>query len=152
MGTSFHDVSSSICPPSPSAQCSCVGSHSGGFFSCVGKLVAGTALGGGHALSQHSQQSGPCAAGSPRIGKGCSHSRLIGPTCRCAVSMDMHHDFNAGDVWMDNLSRFQGRALPVFWSNCPSRAAHGDPTHIPRCLYMHRSPSLANTDTSHTRH
>ena len=95
---------------------------------------------------------GPCAAGSPRISKGCSHSHLIGPTCRCAASMDMHHDFDAGDVWTDNLSRFQGRALPVFQSNCPSRAAHGDPTHILRCLYMHRSPSLANMDTSHTRH
>ena len=75
-------------PPSPSAQCSHVGSRSRGSFSCVGKLDAGSALGGGHALSQ---QSGPCAAGSPRVGKGRSHSRLIGTTCRCAASMDSRH-------------------------------------------------------------
>src|SRR5437879_5124347 len=88
MGTLFHNVSSSICLPSPSAQCSCVGSHSCGSFSCIGKLNAGSALGGGHTLSQ---QSGPCIARSPCIGKGCSHSCLIGTTCCCAASMDLCH-------------------------------------------------------------
>jgi hypothetical protein len=84
----FHNVSSSICPPSPSAQCSHIRSHSHGSFSCVGKLDTGSALGGGHTLSQ---QSGPCAARSPCIRKGRLHSHLIRTTCHCAASMDLCH-------------------------------------------------------------
>ena len=112
MGTSFCDVSSSICPPSPSAQCSHIESRSRGSFSCVGKLDAGSALNSGHALSQ---QSGPCTAGSPHVGKGCSHLHPIRTFCRCAASMNSHHGVPMWQHFIFLSLRNSCLQLPCTW-------------------------------------
>ena len=72
----FYGVSLSTCPPPPSAQCSCIRSRSRGSFSCIGRLDAGTALGGDQPYLNilKFQWSDPRAAPSPRIGR-CSNIR-----------------------------------------------------------------------------
>ena len=54
-------------------------------------LITELSSAGYHLRYTLSQQSGPCTAGSPHIGKGHSHSHPIGTFCRCAASMDSRH-------------------------------------------------------------